>query len=748
MKKPTLALCCILKDELENLPKFFESISGCFEEIHMTDTGSTDGSTEWLEKKVRDGWNGAKVYLHNFAWIDDFSAARNYSFSHAKTDYMMWLDLDDLLEKKEAFLKWKEHAMGLADYWLATYHYGFDNTGKSVCSFARERVFKTSKNFRWNYFIHEGVVPESPFFKDIKVNYISTWSVAHKRTMDEMLGDRGRNLRILEARKDKLDARMKYYLGKEKFDTGDFVGAIHHILEAVSDPKLESHDRVLGLQYATYAYIACNQFEKAIQIAHQCLQLDSNRAECWVAIGDSYLKLQQPIKAIPAYNAAKSCSYQSPDKAGGFAGMIFVAEQCYTSYPRDQLARIYSNFGALDKAIIEAEEAVKLGSIDSIKILEELKRIISLSTVKDSKSLEQTDDIVISCPPGTQMYEWDADIAKVRGIGGSETAAVQMAYWLNKLTKRKVKVFNGRNDTKVCDGVEYLPNQKINEYMSKFLPKLHIAWRHTIPITPAPTAIWSHDLITPGIEHLPKNAELLCLSPFHKDYAIAMQGVNFDKVWITRNGIDPGRFNGKKADKIYGQVIFPSSPDRGLDQALQIMDIVVKEIPEASLHVFYGTDNMRKSGMVAQAEKIEADLRSRPYVKYHGNVQQDELARHFMESEVWLYPASFIETYCITALEAMASKCYPVATSIGALENTVGQFAKLGMADLIEERAETLSVQQQYAKAVIDAIKEQKWKKIDYPLTNISWQSVAKEWVDHFNLEVPVAKDWAKEVSL
>ena len=734
MKRPSIALAMIVKNELHNLPGVFESIIDCYDEIHITDTGSTDGTIEWLENKTQTGWHGAKVFLHHFNWIEDFAAARNYSFSHVKTDYVAWQDGDDVLRNKEAFIKWRDVAMELSDYWLATYDYGHDHNGKPVCSFARERVFKVNRGFRWNYFIHEGVVPKSPYFADVKVNYISTWAIKHKRTMDEMVGDRGRNLRILDKHKDSLDARMQYYYGKEKFDAGDFVDAIHWLMKGVSDPKCENHDRILGLQYAAYAYVACNQFEKAIQISHQGLQLDSNRAEFWVCIGDCYLKMGHPIKAIPAFNAARNCSYQTPQSTGGMAGMIFLSEQCYTVYPRQQLARIYANFGALDKAEVEATEAMEMGSEEAKQILAEVKKIKSLSVVKAVGDLEPTEDIIISCPPGTQMYEWDWDIAKERGIGGSETAAVQMAYWLKKLTNRNVKIFNGRGQDKVCEGVEYISNLKLNEYCSKYLPKVHIAWRHTIPITPAPTKIWSHDLITPGIEKLAPNMELMCLSPFHKDYAMAMQGVDESKVWITRNGIDPKRFEGKKMDKIYGQVMFPSSPDRGLDQALQIMDIVVKEIPEASLHVFYGFDNMRKSGMNAQADKIEAELKARPYVKFHGNIQQDKLAEFFMESEVWLYPASFIETFCITALEAMASKCYPIATRIGALQNTVGQFAEIGMADLFDERAETLGSQQKYAQAVIDAIKEQKWKKIDYPIEKLTWQTVAKEWKEKFAL--------------
>ncbi len=35
--------------------------------------------------------------VYDFEWIDDFSAARNFSFSKASKDYIMWLDADDII---------------------------------------------------------------------------------------------------------------------------------------------------------------------------------------------------------------------------------------------------------------------------------------------------------------------------------------------------------------------------------------------------------------------------------------------------------------------------------------------------------------------------------------------------------------------------------------------------------------------------------------------------------------------------
>jgi hypothetical protein len=55
---------------------------------------------------------------------------------------------------------------------------------------------------------------------------------------------------------------------------------------------------------------------------------------------------------------------------------------------------------------------------------------------------------------------------------------------LKKLTGRPVKVFNMRSEDYIAEsGVEYISTQKLNVYMSKFRPKMHIAWRHNIKLT-------------------------------------------------------------------------------------------------------------------------------------------------------------------------------------------------------------------------------------------------------------------------
>jgi tetratricopeptide (TPR) repeat protein len=40
--------------------------------------------------------------VYDFVWVDDFAAARNYSYSLASCDFIMWLDADDVIEVEDA----------------------------------------------------------------------------------------------------------------------------------------------------------------------------------------------------------------------------------------------------------------------------------------------------------------------------------------------------------------------------------------------------------------------------------------------------------------------------------------------------------------------------------------------------------------------------------------------------------------------------------------------------------------------
>ena len=89
----TISLCMIVKNEEMHIARSLESVAELVDEIIVVDTGSVDRTVEIAAGYTR------KVY--SYPWKDDFSDARNFSFSKATMDYCMWMDADDILEEVE-----------------------------------------------------------------------------------------------------------------------------------------------------------------------------------------------------------------------------------------------------------------------------------------------------------------------------------------------------------------------------------------------------------------------------------------------------------------------------------------------------------------------------------------------------------------------------------------------------------------------------------------------------------------------
>uniref|UniRef100_UPI0013ED7980 glycosyltransferase n=1 Tax=Aquisphaera insulae TaxID=2712864 RepID=UPI0013ED7980 len=93
VKRASVSLTMIVRDEEENLPTCLGSVAGLFDEIVVVDTGSRDRTAE-----IARGF-GARVF--DFVWVDDFAAARNAALARARGDYAFWLDADDVVEPDE-----------------------------------------------------------------------------------------------------------------------------------------------------------------------------------------------------------------------------------------------------------------------------------------------------------------------------------------------------------------------------------------------------------------------------------------------------------------------------------------------------------------------------------------------------------------------------------------------------------------------------------------------------------------------
>ncbi len=151
----TISLCMIVRNEEMHIACCLDSVAELVDEIIIVDTGSTDRTMG-----IVCGYT-AKIY--SYPWKDDFSEARNYSFSRASMDYCMWMDADDVLEEteKDKFLQLKESLSPDTDIVMMKYNTSFDEAGRPSFSYFRERWIRNSAEYRRIGAVHEVIPPRA-----------------------------------------------------------------------------------------------------------------------------------------------------------------------------------------------------------------------------------------------------------------------------------------------------------------------------------------------------------------------------------------------------------------------------------------------------------------------------------------------------------------------------------------------------------------------------------------------------------
>lgn len=168
------------------------------------DTGS-NGRTKEILYRYTDK-------LYDFPWIDDFYAARNYSFSFATQDYILWLDADDVIMEhhRKSFETLKKNIAHNVDVVSMHYHLEHDENGQVVLSLRRNRLVKRSMNFKWIGAVHE-YLEVSGFILNSNIA-VTHCNIRH---------DPDRNLRIYQGRianGEIFSTRDLYYYANELKD--------------------------------------------------------------------------------------------------------------------------------------------------------------------------------------------------------------------------------------------------------------------------------------------------------------------------------------------------------------------------------------------------------------------------------------------------------------------------------------------------------------------------------------------------
>jgi glycosyltransferase involved in cell wall biosynthesis len=145
MDKPNISLCLIVRNELKNLKKNLAPLLKEFREVIAVDTGSNDGTREYLctlPKHVR---------VINFTWMDNFSAARNQYIEVASCEWIYWMDADEYLDPSYVSILKDCSERGKDTAWA--YKFG------PWISFSHIKLFPNIPGIRYMMRCHEQISP-------------------------------------------------------------------------------------------------------------------------------------------------------------------------------------------------------------------------------------------------------------------------------------------------------------------------------------------------------------------------------------------------------------------------------------------------------------------------------------------------------------------------------------------------------------------------------------------------------------
>ena len=752
---PDLSLCLIVAptdSEAAYLDSCLKSVKRYVDEICITITGKNEKCEEVCKQY------GAKV--SHFDWVDDFAAAREFNFSQATGKWILWLDADDVLvggDKLKQLIS--EAEANLVSGYALEYQYAFDEGGKCKDVHWKLQLIKNDGWGEWKGALHENYIEKRAVsvVKGRGAFRVHTGSTERHKASNE------RNMRILEAsiEKDPNEPRNYFYLARA-YTMAERREEALKLLEKYLDMSGWDMER-----YEAHLLIAENlkelgQLDDALNVLSLATLEREDYPDAYIHKGMCYMKKNEYSKAI--YNFKIALGQDLPD------GTVFFNPNLYSRDLYGSLAFCYLQIGKIDEALkfillarktdmkdktmiqlhktilqLDKVKTLSKSYLEITKYLKDTGREGLVSPLMHSVPIELYDNHVITqirkdhlkpekwptrsiavfC--GTPVEPWDGYSVEKGGIGGSETAVIELSKRLVKLGW-KVTVFNNTvlpPEGLIVDGVMYK-----NYWLFNNADEFDVLWVWRLPeafdwdLKARLKILDLHDVMNPldFTEKRLKNIDKIFVkSKYHRGL---LPNIPDDKFVVVGNGISLERFEGERVKDPY-RCVYSSSPNRGLDILLEnIWPKVRAAVPEATLHVYYGwktfyqfqKDNPERMKWMKKVQQ----LMLQPGVVDHERVNQKELAQDLLKTSFWLYPTYFPEIHCITACEMQAAGVFPITSGYAAL----AEVQKAGIAlkgDIYDPEW-----QEKYTERVINALTNKVSETID--VSDMSWDNVVKSW--------------------
>ena len=321
-----VSLCMIVKDEEDVLGRCLDSMKGLVDEIVIVDTGSADRTKETAALDTDR--------IYDYPWVGDFAAARNYAFEKGRMDYLMWMDADDVLPPEEAdrFIEMKEQIAD-EDVIMMPYVTAFDEKGRPVFHYYRERIVRNHAGFRFQGKVHEVIQPAGKIiYRDIRIEH---------RKLRVKPGSGDRNLKIYEKMEENgeyFDSRALYYYGRELVYHRKYEKGAEVLSCFLTRPDGWTENKIDAARQLAVCYYGMCEEQKALHSLLHALEYDVPRGEICCDLGRHFQDRGRYEQAIYWYKQALHAK-KAPETGA------FIDEDCYGFLPAVSLCVCYDRLG-------------------------------------------------------------------------------------------------------------------------------------------------------------------------------------------------------------------------------------------------------------------------------------------------------------------------------------------------------------------------------------------------------------------
>lgn len=197
--------------------------------------------------------------------------------------------------------------------------------------------------------------------------------------------------------------------------------------------------------------------------------------------------------------------------------------------------------------------------------------------------------------------------------------------------------------------------------------KIRIYWLQDLPDDPA-----AAHLANGGWNKFHK---LVFASNWQMQAFINRYNIPWSKCVVLPNCITPIPTHEKPKDKI--RLAYWSTPHRGLNILVPVFDALTKKHDNIELDVFssfklYGWEERDQP-----YQELFKACEEHPKINYHGSVPNEDLKKALENIHILAYPSIWVETSCITLMEAMSAGLLCVHPNLGALYETAGNWTNM-----------------------------------------------------------------------